>query len=120
MNKNFIFLGVLLVMGVVVVSGCTSKQSANNTVAIQNSAFSPVTLNVQVGTTVTWINKDPHPQDVVSDSGLFNSGNLTNGQSYNYTFNQNGSYPYHSSIHPSMDGTIVVSTAASATTGIKY
>jgi len=110
MNRNFICLGVLLVFGVVVVSGCTSKQSVNNTVAIQNSAFNPVTLNVQVGTTVTWINRDPHPQDVVSDSGLFTSGNLTNGQSYNYTFNQTGSYSYHSSIHKSMNGTIVVST----------
>ncbi len=119
MNRNFIFLGVLLVFGVVAVSGCTSKQSMNNTVAIQNNAFHPITLNVQVGTTVTWINKDPHPQDVVSDSGIFNSGNLTNGQSYNYTFNQTGSYPYHSSIHPSMDGTIVVSTTASSTS-IKY
>lgn len=111
MNRNFIFLGILLVLGVVAVSGCTSKQSANNTVAIQNSALNPVTLNVQVGTTVTWINRDPHPQDVVSDSGLFNSGNLTNGQSYNYTFNQTGSYLYHSSIHPSMNGTIIVSTS---------
>lgn len=110
MNKNFLFLGVLLVLGVVVVSGCTSKQSANNTVAIQNSGFNPVTLNVQVNTTVTWINRDPHPQDVVSDSGLFNSGNLTNGQSFNYTFNQTGTYPYHSSIHNGMDGKIVVTS----------
>ena len=120
MNRNFIFFGVLLVLGVVAVSGCTSKQSANNTVAIQNSVFNPVTLNVQVGTTVTWINRDPHPQDVVSDSGLFDSGNLTNGQSYNYTFNQTGNYTYHSSLHPSMDGTIVVSTTAPTATGIKY
>ena len=120
MNRNFIFLGVLLVLGVVAVSGCTSKQSENNTVNIQNSAYIPVTLNVKVGTTVMWINKDPHPQDVVSDSGLFNSGNLNNGQSYNYTFNQTGSYPYHSSIHPSMNGTIVVSTTAPTATGIKY
>ena len=47
--------------------------------------------------------------DVVSDTGLFNSGNLNNGMSYNYTFNQTGVYPYHCSIHPSMTGTIVVS-----------
>jgi plastocyanin len=99
----------MLVLGVLAVSGCTSKQSENNTVGIQNSAFNPVTLFVQVGTTVTWINRDPHPQDVVSDNGLFDSGNLTIGQSYNYTFNQTGTYPYHSSIHSSMNGTIVVS-----------
>jgi len=59
-----------------------------------------------------WINKDSVTHRVVSDSGLFGSGNLINGQSYNYTFNQTGSYPYHCAIHPSMAGTIVVSTTA--------
>jgi plastocyanin len=108
MNRNFLFLGVLLVLGAVAVSGCTSKQPAANTVAIQNNAFVPSTLHVQVGTTVMWINKDPTSQDVVSDSRIFDSGNLANGQSYNYTFNITGSYRYHSSINPSMNGTIVV------------
>lgn len=108
MNRNFLFLGVLLVLGVVAVSGCTSKQPVANTVAIQNNAFVPSTLHVQVGTTVMWVNKDPTSQDVVSDSRIFDSGNLANGQSYNYTFNLTGSYRYHSSINPSMNGTIVV------------
>ena len=117
MNKNFLVLGVLMVLGVVAVSGCTSNQSAANTVTIQNMAFNPSTLNVQVGTTVTWINKDSVTHDVVSDTGLFTSGNLTNGMSYNYTFNQTGSFPYHCAIHPSMTGTIVVSTNAPTSTG---
>jgi plastocyanin len=116
MDRNFIFLGVVLVLGIVAVSGCTSNQSAN-TVTIQNMAFNPSTLNVQVGTTVTWINKDNITHHVVSDSGVFDSGNLTNGMSYNYTFNQTGSFPYHCSIHPSMTGTIVVSTNAPTSTG---
>jgi plastocyanin len=87
-------------------------------------------LIVPVGTTVLWINRDPVTQDVVSDSGLFNSGNLSNGDSYNYTFNQTGSFTYHSSTHPSLKGTIVVSTSAltsngssnnnSSGSGIKY
>ena len=88
-----------------------------HTVTIQNSSFNPSTLNVQVGTTVTWINKDTTTHDVVSDTGLFNSGNLTNGMSYNYTFNQTGSFAYHSAIQPSMTGTIVVSTNAPSSTG---
>jgi plastocyanin len=119
MNRNFIFLGVFLVLGIVAVSGCTSQNqtASTNTVTIQNMAFSPTTLNVKVGTTVTWINKDSVTHDVVSDTGLFTSGNLTNGMSYNYTFNQTGSFPYHCAIHPSMTGTIVVSTSAPTSTG---
>ncbi len=113
MDKTFLFWGVVLLLAVVAISGCTSQtQNTANTVNIQNMAFSPSTLNVKVGTTVTWVNKDSTAHDVVSDTGLFNSGNLNNGQSYSYTFNQAGSFPYHCGIHPSMTGTIVVSATA--------
>lgn len=123
MNRNFLVFGVLLVLGVVAVSGCTSQ--SGSTVTIQNSSFVPATLNVTVGTTVMWINKANATQNVVSDSGLFNSGNLTNGMSYNYTFNQSGTYPYHSSVNPSMTGSIIVSASSSSSntsggSGIKY
>ncbi len=128
MNKNFIALSVLMVLGVVAVSGCTSQSA--NTITIQNSSFNPTTLNVTVGTTVTWINRAGATQEIVSDSGIFDSGNLTNGMSYNYTFNQSGSYPYHSSVNPSMTGTVVVSASNSSSnssgsgssggSGIKY
>lgn len=109
LEKNFLFFGFLTVLAVVAISGCTSN---TNTVTIQNMSFNPSTLNVQVGTTVTWINKDSTTHHVVSDSGVFDSGDLSTGMSYNYTFNQTGSYPYHCSIHPSMKGTIVVTTSA--------
>ena len=108
MNKNLLFVGVLLVMGVVAVSGCTSQYTAN-TITIQNTTFSPNTLNIKPGTTVTWINKDNETQDIVSNSGIFDSGNLTTNQSYNYTFNQSGSYPFHSTVNTNLTGTIIVS-----------
>lgn len=110
MDRNFIFMGILLVLGVVAVSECTSsEETKEDKVIIQNSAFIPGTLNVSVGTTVTWVNQNPDPQDIVSDARIFDSGTLANGQSYNYTFNETGSYHYHSTIHPNMEGTLVVS-----------
>ncbi len=108
MNKNLLFVAIFLVLGVVSVSGCTSLYSAN-TITIQNTAFNPTTLNISPGTTVTWINKDNETQDIVSNSGIFNSGNLTTNESYNYTFNQSGSYPFHSTVDSNLTGTIVVS-----------
>ena len=66
-------------------------------------------LTITAGTTVTWVNKANGTMDVTSDNGLFSSGNLTNGQSFNYTFNDTGTFPYHSSINPSMTGQILVS-----------
>lgn len=117
LEAKYLVFAVLGIMAVVAVSGCTSNTSSGgNTVTMQNLAFNPATLNVQVGTTVTWINKDSATHQVVSDTGLFDSGNLTNGMSYNYTFNQTGSYPYHCAVHPSMTGTIVVTTTAPTST----
>lgn len=125
MNKKFLALGVLIVLGAVAISGCTSQSS--NTILINNSAFSPSILNIQVGTTVTWINKANITQKIVSSTGAFSSsGNLTNGMTYSYTFNQSGTYPFHSAVNPSMTGTILVitpnntSNSNSGSSGLKY
>lgn len=118
-NKKFLILALLL-MGVVAVSGCTSQNNTTtspNTVNIQNMAFNPSSLTVPVGTTVKWVNMDSTTHTVTSDTGVFNSGNLNNGQSFSYTFSQAGTFPYHCSIHTNMHGTITVSSAATSTSG---
>lgn len=112
MKRNLSVWIVLSVLFVIGISGCTYKQSTNDTVVIQNEGFSPSALIIPVNTTVIWINKDPVTQNIVSDTGLFDSGNLSNGQSFNYTFNQTGSYHYHSNIHPNIKGLIIVTTSS--------
>jgi plastocyanin len=76
-------------------------------VVIQSSGFDPSDVNIYPGT-VTWINNDTRTHRVVSDYGWFDSGNLTPGQSYNYTFRGVGAYPYHCSMDTSLKGTIRV------------
>jgi len=115
LDNKYLILAILGIMGIVAVSGCTSSSNsttnssvAPNTVAIQNFAFNPATLTVKAGTKVTWTNQDSATHQVVSDTGAFNSGDLSNGQSFSFTFDKAGSYPYHCAVHPSMTGTIVV------------
>ena len=115
MDRKYLILAIFSIMGIVAVSGCTSSSNsttnssvAPNTVAIQNFAFNPATLTVKAGTKVTWTNQDSATHQVVSDTGAFNSGDLSNGQSFSFTFDKAGSYPYHCAVHPSMTGTIVV------------
>ena len=115
----FAFLGIL---AVVAVSGC-SYMNTGNTVTIQNNTFSPVVFTVQVGTTVIWRNKDSKTHQIVSNSGLFDSGTLNSGMSYSYTFNKAGNYPYHDANKTSVKGTIIVAPITNNTTscgGIKY
>jgi len=105
-------------------AGCSSSQApqqpspatpdmANpaNAIKINNFAFSPATLTVKAGTTVTWTNADSAPHTVVSDAGApaqFTSQALATGSSFPFTFTQAGTYTYHCSIHPSMKGTVIV------------
>jgi plastocyanin len=89
-------------------SKTTASQASGNSVTLAGFAFSPASITVKVGTTVTWTNKDSATHTVVSDSGVFQSGNLAVNATYTYTFSTAGSYAYHCSIHPSMKGTVIV------------
>ena len=97
-----------------------SSSAGGTSVAIANYAFTPQTLTVKAGTTVTWTNKDSVPHNVVSANDMstsatttsaFASGNFNQGQTFTFTFSKPGTYYYECSIHasmPAMHGTISV------------
>jgi amicyanin len=80
-------------------------------VQIDDFAFSPPSLTVKAGITVTWRNKDDIPHTVASSTRLFKSGALDTDDSYSFTFNEPGTYQYFCSLHPHMTGKIVVEPA---------
>jgi plastocyanin len=78
-------------------------------VSIDGLAFLPDPIVVAAGTTVRWTNHDAVPHTVTSNpAGLFNSGTLLPGESFEYRFDTPGSYSYICTIHPSMTGTVIV------------
>jgi plastocyanin len=77
-----------------------------------NFSFQPPSLSVPVGTGVTFRNDDGEAHTFTADSGAFDSGVLSGGQSFNFTFGTAGTFTYHCNIHSSMRGTIVVGGAA--------
>ena len=78
-------------------------------VRIINMAFSPATLTVTAGTTVTWVNRDADAHSVESrDKGFTSSPLLNTGDKYSYTFTTPGTYAYYCAVHASMTGKIVV------------
>jgi len=86
-------------------------------VIIRSFAFQPAALEVTVGTTVEWVNQEEAvPHTVTSGSpgypsGLFDSGRLSPGDSFRFTFQQPGTYEYFCSIHTRMRGRIIVKPA---------
>jgi cytochrome c peroxidase len=77
-------------------------------VAIEGFAFARSDLEVPVGGSVRWTNHDVVPHTVVGQQGLFESGDLASGQSFEQRFDTPGTYRYVCSIHTFMTGTVTV------------
>jgi len=88
------------------------KETGEAVVTMQNLSFEPAELIISAGTTVTWTNEDNVGHTVTagtigSPTGLFDE-NVPAGASLSYTFDEPGTYDYYCSIHPGMDGTVIV------------
>lgn len=81
-------------------------------VAIIDFTFTPANMTVEGGTTVVWTNIDAVDHTVTSD--FFTSKVLKPGDSFVYTFEQEGTFDYFCSIHPQMKGKVNVSASATA------
>jgi plastocyanin len=79
-----------------------------NAVVLKNFMFSPMSLTIKAGSTVTWKNLDGEPHTIVNDSGLFRSSALDQNDTYKYTFDKPGVYKIFCGIHPNMKETITV------------
>lgn len=84
--------------------------ASSNTVLMSGMTFSPATITVAVGTTVTWKNDDGIAHTSTSDTGVWDTGNIAAGGSAVTTFNTAGTFPYNCKYHVSMGmrGTVVV------------
>ena len=86
--------------------------------------YDPPRMSILVGDTIIWYNDDREGHTVTSGEGsgrygwmsdnfgtpddYFNSGRFMPGESWSYTFEDSGVFPYYCTIHPWMEGVIVV------------
>ncbi len=89
------------------------------TVTISDFQFTPATVNISKGGTVTWVNQGPSTHTVAADSGssmTFNSGQIVAGNAatgatpgrFSVTFTASGTFGYRDPGHPGMSGRVVV------------
>ncbi|WP_043420265.1 cupredoxin domain-containing protein [Cupriavidus basilensis] len=99
-------LGMLMAASV---SGFSVAQAQeNNVVVVKNFMFSPMSLTIKAGSTVTWKNLDGEPHTIVNDAGLFRSSALDQNDTYKFKFDKPGVYKIFCGIHPNMMATITV------------
>lgn len=93
-----------------------APQSTTHSVSMTGNSFSPSTLQIKVGDTVTFANSgsaivwpasDPHPTHT-GLSGFDAQRPLEPGESWSFKFTRAGSFGYHDHLNPSVRGTIVV------------
>jgi plastocyanin len=133
-SRALLAVAVLVALAVFV-AACGGSSSASTTtpttpavaggtttsnVSIQNLAFTPKTLTVSPGTTVTWTNNDSTPHNVVSSVSIslnttttstFASSTMSQGQTFSFTFTKKGVYFYECTIHkalPAMHAEVIV------------
>ena len=78
--------------------------------------FAHNNLTVEAGTTVTWTNAGAVIHTTTSSDGSWDSDILQSGETFSFTFDQAGSFPYFCNIHPSMIATITVTSPPGAQT----
>ena len=91
-------------------------------ITIKLIAFKPAEITVPAGTAVTWLQDDVATHTITSGQversggtvtakpdGKFDSGNISKGENFEFTFLQAGSFPFFCAIHPAtMTGVVQV------------
>jgi plastocyanin len=97
------------VSGLVILVSARGRAAQPVQVGIDNFTFSPPTLALGAGGTVTWVNHDDIPHSIVCPALGLKSSVLDTDQSFSRRFDQPGSFDYFCGIHPHMKGKLVVS-----------
>ncbi len=91
-------------------TGADEAPDSGSEVVIEGFSFNPMDIEVAPGTTVTWTNEDSAPHTVKDSGELFpESDDLAQGDTFTFTYDTPGEYPYICGIHQYMKGTVTVS-----------
>jgi len=85
--------------------------AATVNVSITNYVFTPSSVTINLGDTVSWMNNSGSTHTATSTSGVWDSGNITTGATYARQFNTGGTFPYQDSLYGAsrgMTGTVIV------------
>jgi plastocyanin len=77
-----------------------------------SNSYNPNPIEIKVGDMVTWINDDSSAHTVTSSNdSTFDSDIMRRGETFSFTFDNVGEYPYFCTLHPSMVGTVIVTAS---------
>lgn len=94
-----------------------------NALTKTDDAYSPNPIEIEVGDTVVWTNKDrtihtvssgtaDEPTHIFGDAENGEPKYITPNRTYEFTFVDEGVYPYYCTLHPTMIGEVIVGQGA--------
>ncbi len=91
----------------------TVKSSRPDLCDKTNSCYLPYEISITPGESVTWLNEDSAFHSITSGNfenpdGLFDSGHLDPSETFSYTFETSGTFEYYCTLHPWMQGFVIV------------
>jgi plastocyanin len=87
-----------------------ARTAAAGSVTIKDFSFSPKSVTVNQGDSVTWTNSGPTEHSATASDGSFDTGVFKKGQRRSHTFDKPGTFSYICTPHPFMKGTVTVAS----------
>lgn len=84
------------------------REANSPLVHIDNFTFSPQEITISRGGTITWVNDDDIPHALAESNKAFRSKAMDTEEEFSFTFNKPGTYEYFCSLHPHMQGKVIV------------
>jgi len=95
---------VIIALAVAGPAGAATTKGVN----IYSTGFSPKSVTIVQGDTVTWTNRDSANHQILATRGQFVSPILHKGGSFSFTFTAAGTYNYSDELHPTLTGKVIV------------
>ena len=117
-TKKNLNSGLLIIVTAIIIAACYKNKNdynssnGNNTITMKGSVFSPATLTVVTGSTVTWTNDDNMVHTITANDGSFDSGDVAIGSSYSKTFSSTTTINYHDTHNTGMTGVLIVTASS--------
>jgi len=102
----------MALVGISICLGVAAAAAAATEVQIRDFEFVPATVVIMKGENVKWTNAGQVLHTSTSDTGKWDSGDLTHGRSFEFRFTDTGSFAYHCNYHVAMKGTVRVTETA--------
>lgn len=99
--------------GASVASSPKARKSASASVSVGDNFYSPASVSIAVGDTVTWRNNGQAPHSATADDGSFDTGVFQPGSSRSHTFTRAGTFSYYCTVHGQVQSGTVRVLAAS-------